>query len=43
MKCPLNLVQKVDIKEVLEDGVVFQDGSYERIDSILYCTGKHAL
>lgn len=34
------MVQKVDIKEVVENGVVFQDGSYERVDTILYCTGK---
>lgn len=40
MKCPPNMVQKVDIKEVVENGVIFQDGSYEQIDSILYCTGK---
>lgn len=39
MKCPSNLVQKVDVKEVVENGVVFQDGSYEQTDSILYCTG----
>lgn len=34
------MVQKVDIQEVVENGVVFQDGSYEQVDSILYCTGK---
>jgi len=39
MKCPSNMVQKVDIKEVMENGVVFQDGSYEQVDTILYCTG----
>jgi hypothetical protein len=39
MKCPPNMIQKVDIKEVVENGVVFQDGSYEQVDSILYCTG----
>lgn len=39
MKCPSNMVQKVDIKEVVENGVVFQDESYEQVDSILYCTG----
>jgi len=43
MKCPANLVQKVDIKEVVENGVVFQDGSYEQVDSILYCTGWHLI
>lgn len=42
MKCPSNMVQKVDIKEVVENGVFFQDGSYEQVDSILYCTGKHS-
>lgn len=40
MKCPSNMVQKVDIQEVVENGVLFQDGSYEQVDSILYCTGK---
>lgn len=40
MKCPSNLIQKVDIQEVIENGVVFQDGSYEQVDSILYCTGE---
>lgn len=39
MACPPNMVQKVDIKEIVENGVIFQDGSYEQIDSILYCTG----
>lgn len=43
MKCPSNLVQKVDIKEVVENGVIFQDGSYEQVDSILYCTGKNVI
>lgn len=40
MVCPSNIVQKVDIKEIVENGVIFQDGSYEQIDSILYCTGN---
>jgi hypothetical protein len=40
MKCPPNMVQKVDIQEVVENGVLFKDGSYEQVDSILYCTGK---
>ncbi|VVC38042.1 Hypothetical protein CINCED_3A006990 [Cinara cedri] len=39
MECPSNMVQKVDIKEIVENGVIFQDGSYEQIDSVLYCTG----
>ncbi|XP_025412135.1 flavin-containing monooxygenase FMO GS-OX4-like [Sipha flava] len=39
MKCPPNMVQKVDIQEVVENGVLFKDGSYEQVDSILYCTG----
>lgn len=34
------MVQKVDIQEVVENGVLFKDGSYEQVDSILYCTGK---
>lgn len=43
MKCPPNMVQKVDIKEVLENGVIFQDESYEQVDSILYCTGENII
>jgi len=43
MKFPSNMVQKIDIKEVVENGIVFQDGSYEQVDSILYCTGKQIL
>lgn len=43
MACPSNMVQKVDIKEVVEDGVIFQDGSYEKTDSILYCTGMYMI
>lgn len=41
MTYPSNIVQKVDIKEIVENGVIFKDGSYEQIDSILYCTGNY--
>lgn len=43
MKFPSNMVQKIDIKEVVENGIVFQDGSYEQVDSIFYCTGMQLL
>ncbi|XP_050429759.1 senecionine N-oxygenase-like [Adelges cooleyi] len=39
MKCPSNMVQKVDLQEMVENGVIFNDGSYEEVDCVLYCTG----
>lgn len=40
LKIPSNYFHKTDVKEIVEDGVIFQDGSYEKIDTIVYCTGK---
>lgn len=34
-----NIVQKPDILSLTEDGVHFKDGSYEKISTVLYCTG----
>lgn len=39
LKIPSNYFHKTDIKEIVEDGVIFQDGSHEQIDTIIYCTG----
>jgi hypothetical protein len=39
MKIPSNYFHKTDIKEIVENGVVFQDGTYEQVDTIIYCTG----
>ncbi|KAF0755600.1 senecionine N-oxygenase-like isoform X1 [Aphis craccivora] len=39
LKIPSNYFHKTDVKEIVEDGVIFQDGSYEKIDTIVYCTG----
>ncbi|XP_050540119.1 senecionine N-oxygenase-like isoform X2 [Daktulosphaira vitifoliae] len=39
MKCPPNMNQKVDVKKILNNGVLFEDDSFETVDSILYCTG----
>ncbi|XP_043280179.1 flavin-containing monooxygenase FMO GS-OX5-like isoform X2 [Venturia canescens] len=36
---PANVVQKPDIKELTENGVVYKDGSSESVDIIFYCTG----
>lgn len=37
---PLNVIQKPDVSQILEDGTVqFYDGTNENIDLILYCTG----
>lgn len=40
LKIPSNYFHKTDVKEIVEDGVIFQDGSYEKIDTIVYCTGN---
>lgn len=34
-----NLIQKPDIAKLTDDGVVFIDGSFERVTTVLYCTG----
>lgn len=34
-----NIIQKPDIISMTEDGVHFKDGSYEKISTVLYCTG----
>ncbi|XP_069360794.1 senecionine N-oxygenase-like isoform X1 [Maniola hyperantus] len=36
---PKNYIKKSDIKEFNATGVVFEDGSYEGIDDVIYCTG----
>ena len=37
---PDHYKRKPDVKEYTENGVIFQDGSYEDIDDVLYCTGN---
>ncbi|KAI5729235.1 hypothetical protein M8J76_000488 [Diaphorina citri] len=39
LRFPQNAVMKPDIAELTPTGVRFQDGSYEQVDIILYCTG----
>lgn len=34
-----NVIQKPDILRLTEDGVVFNDGTFETITTVLYCTG----
>lgn len=34
------VIQKPDVKRLLEDSVVFDDDSVEKVNSIIYCTGK---
>ncbi|XP_034834104.1 senecionine N-oxygenase-like isoform X1 [Maniola hyperantus] len=36
---PKHYIKKPDIKEYNATGVIFQDGSYEDIDDVIYCTG----
>lgn len=36
---PDNVVQKSDVKKLTKDGVVFADGTEERVDAVFYCTG----
>ncbi|XP_023939983.2 senecionine N-oxygenase isoform X2 [Bicyclus anynana] len=36
---PKNYIRKPDVKEFNATGVIFQDGSYEDIDDVIYCTG----
>lgn len=38
-KFPKHYVKKPDIKEFNETGVIFEDGSYEDVDDVIYCTG----
>ena len=37
---PENVVQKPDVRELTENGVIFEDGSEVEVDSIVYCTGE---
>ena len=37
---PENVVQKPDVLELTENGVIFEDGSEAEVDVIVYCTGK---
>lgn len=38
---PKNMTMVVkEVTEILEDGAKFEDGSIEKFDIILYCTGK---
>lgn len=39
LKIPSNYFHKTDIKELVEDGVIFDDGSYEQVDAVILCTG----
>ncbi|XP_050521460.1 uncharacterized protein LOC126894462 [Daktulosphaira vitifoliae] len=39
LNVPSNYFHKTDIKELVEDGVIFVDGSYEQVDAVIYCTG----
>lgn len=34
-----NVIQKPDISRFTEDGVFFNDGTFEKITTVLYCTG----
>ncbi|XP_032521487.2 senecionine N-oxygenase-like isoform X2 [Danaus plexippus] len=36
---PQHYIQKPDIREYNETGVIFKDGTYEEIDDVIYCTG----
>ncbi|KZC12907.1 PREDICTED: senecionine N-oxygenase-like [Dufourea novaeangliae] len=36
---PDNVIQKPDVKELIENGVIFADGSNESADVVFYCTG----
>lgn len=40
LKTPSNFFHKTDIKELVSDGVIFQDDSREQVDTIIYCTGR---
>lgn len=35
----MNIIQKSDVLSFTADGVHFKDGSFERISTVLYCTG----
>lgn len=37
---PKHYIKKPDMKEYNATGVIFQDGSYEDIDDVIYCTGE---
>ncbi|KAG5680244.1 hypothetical protein PVAND_009766 [Polypedilum vanderplanki] len=34
-----NIIQKPDISKFSEDGVLFSDGTFEKINAVVYCTG----
>ncbi|XP_076659167.1 senecionine N-oxygenase [Halictus rubicundus] len=36
---PENVIQKPDVKELIENTVIFADGSREPLDAVFYCTG----
>ncbi|XP_049877786.1 senecionine N-oxygenase-like isoform X3 [Pectinophora gossypiella] len=36
---PDNYIKKPDVKEFNETGAVFEDGTYEKLDDVIYCTG----
>lgn len=40
IKFPDNYIRKPDIKEFTEKGAWFDDGSYEELDDVIYCTGE---
>lgn len=39
-KTPSNLIQKGNIQKIVEDGMFFVDGSFETVDTLIFCTGK---
>ncbi|XP_050429738.1 senecionine N-oxygenase-like isoform X2 [Adelges cooleyi] len=39
LNVPPNYFHKPDIQEFTSDGIIFNDGSYEQVDAIIYCTG----
>lgn len=40
---PQHYVEKPDVEEFRENGVVFVDGTFEEVDDVVYCTGNHNL
>ncbi|XP_050354178.1 senecionine N-oxygenase-like isoform X2 [Nymphalis io] len=36
---PKHYIRKPDVKEFNETGAIFNDGSYENLDDVIYCTG----
>lgn len=37
---PSNVIHKPALYEFIENGGYFEDGSYEKFDEVIYCTGK---